>query len=198
MIVTKIKKSKKGNVLIYADNEYYSSVPLEVFIKSRLKVGDEIDKGVLEELQNETNLNKAKEKALRLLSLRAHSKQELKDKINHSADEDVAQKIADKMEDLGLVDDKNFAVMYAKELFSRKLYSASRVKYELSKKGISDDIIKDIIETTDFDERENIEKIFAKKRFDKEDEKQYRRVVAYCQRMGYSWNDIKSVINSYN
>ena len=198
MIVTKIKKSKKGNILIYADNEYYSSVPLEVFIKSRLKIGDAIDEDILEELQKETELNKAKEKALRLLSLRAHSKKELRDKINNSSNEDVAREIADKMEDLGLVNDRNFADAYAKELFTKKMYSSSRIRYELSKKGISDDIIDDVMESVEFNDRDNIEKIFGKKRFDKGDEKQYRRVVAYCQRMGYSWNDIKSVINSYN
>lgn len=198
MIITKIKKSKKGNVLIYADNQYYSSVPLEVFIKSRLKVGDSVDEDAIEELGKEIRINKAKEKALRVLSLRAHSKKELRDKIHNSADEEVTQEIVNKMEELGLVDDRSFAVSYSNELFNRKLYSINRVKYELSKKGISGDIIEDIMETAEFDERENIAKIFEKKKFNKDDEKQYRRAVAYCQRLGYSWSDIQSVINSYN
>ena len=161
-------------------------------------VDEKVIENRIEELQKETELNKAKEKALRLLSLRAHSKKELRDKINNSSNEDVAREIADKMEDLGLVNDRNFADAYAKELFTKKMYSSSRIRYELEKKGISDDIIDDIMGSCEFDERENIERILEKKRFEKDDEKQYRRVVAYCQRMGYSWNDIKSVINSYN
>lgn len=198
MIVTKIKKSKKGNVLIYADNNYLSSLPPEVFVKSRLKVGDYIDENLLEELTKEKDLNKAKEKALRLLSLRAHSKKELKDKLKNSSGEENAEKVAEKMESLGLIDDKSFAVSYANELFSKKLYSISKVKYELSKKGISSDIAEEIIEEISPDDRENIEKIFEKKHFDKDDEKNFRRVVSYCQRLGFNWNDIKSVINSYN
>ncbi|MDO4199520.1 MAG: regulatory protein RecX [Clostridia bacterium] len=198
MIITKITKSKKGNALIYADNNYLTSVPMEVFIKSRLKVGSEIDENTLEELVKEMDFNKAKEKALRLLSLRAHSKKELTDKLKNSSGEESAEKVAEKMQSLGLIDDRSFAVSYASELFSKKLHSVSKVKYELSKKGISNDIIEEIIEEISPDERQNIEKIFEKKHFDVNDEKNFRRTVAYCQRLGYSWNDIKSVINLYN
>ncbi|MBR2734872.1 MAG: regulatory protein RecX [Clostridia bacterium] len=198
MIITKITKSKKGNALIYADNNYLASVPIEVFIKSRLKVGSNIDENTLEELVKEMDFNKAKEKALRLLSLRAHSKKELTDKLKNSSGEESAEKVAEKMQSLGLIDDRSFAVSYASELFSKKLHSVSKVKYELSKKGISNDIIEEIIEEISPDERQNIEKIFEKKHFDINDEKNFRRTVAYCQRLGYSWNDIKSVINLYN
>jgi len=198
LIITKIKKSNKGNVLIYADNKYLASLSPEVFIKSRLKTGNYIDETILEELTKEINFNKAKEKALRLLSLRAHSKKELKEKIKKSSNEENAERVSEKMESLGLIDDRSFALSYANELFSRKLYSVSKVKYELSKKGISSDVAEEIIEEISPDERQNIEKIFAKKQFDMNDEKNFRRTVAYCQRLGYNWSDIKSVINSYD
>lgn len=185
-------------MLIYADNKYLASLPPEVFIKSRLKIGSDVDENTLEKLTKEVNFNKAKEKALRLLSLRAHSKKELKEKLKNSSGEESAEEVAEKMESLGLIDDKNFAFSYANELFSRKLYSVSKVKYELSKKGISSDIVEEIIEEIAPDERQNIEKIFAKKQFDINDEKNFRRVVAYCQRLGYNWGDIKSVINLYD
>ncbi|MBR2579154.1 MAG: RecX family transcriptional regulator, partial [Clostridia bacterium] len=120
------------------------------------------------------------------------------DKLKNSSGEESAEKVAEKMQSLGLIDDRSFAVSYASELFSKKLHSVSKVKYELSKKGISNDIIEEIIEEISPDERQNIEKIFEKKHFDINDEKNFRRTVAYCQRLGYSWNDIKSVINLYN
>lgn len=198
MVITKIKKSKKGSLIICVDNSRLFNVPLEFFIKNNLKIGDYIDEITLKKLKEEINFIKAKEKALRLLSLRAHSGKELKEKIKNSLGEDNAEKAAEKMEKLGLIDDKNFAISYANELFSRKLYSINKVKYELSKKGISDDISNEVVEKISPDERKNIEKIFEKKHFDIDDEKNFRRTVAYCQRLGYNWNDIKSVINSYN
>lgn len=198
MIITSIKKSKKGNILIYADNNYLASVLPEVFLKSGLKIGSYIDDEILESLNEEINLNKAKEKALRLLSFRAHSKHELKNKIKNSLGEKYAEKAAEKMENLGLINDKEFAFLYAKELFFKKLYSIKRVKYELTKKGVENNIIEETLSKIDINEEENIKKIFLKKHTDKnttENEKELRKLVSYCQRLGYSWSVINSAIN---
>ena len=198
VIITSIKKSKKGNILIYADNNYLASVLPEVFLKSGLKIGSYIDDEILESLNEEINLNKAKEKALRLLSFRAHSKHELKNKIKNSLGEKYAEKAAEKMENLGLINDKEFAFLYAKELFFKKLYSIKRVKYELTKKGVENNIIEETLSKIDINEEENIKKIFLKKHTDKnttENEKELRKLVSYCQRLGYSWSVINSAIN---
>lgn len=200
MVITSIKKSKKGNILIYADNNYLTSVLPEVFLKSGLKVGSYIDEEILEKLNEEINLNKAKEKALRLLSFRAHSKKELKNKIQNSLGEKYAEKATEKMENLGLINDNEFAFTYAKELFLKKLYAVKRVKYELAKKGIENNIIEQVINELDIDEEENIKKIFLKKHINANmlsNEKELRRLVAYCQRLGYSWNTVNSAINNF-
>ena len=84
LLITKIEKSKKGNVIICVDNSRLFNVPLEFFIKNNLKIGDYIDEITLKKLKEEINFIKAKEKALRLLSLRAHSGKELKEKIKNS------------------------------------------------------------------------------------------------------------------
>ena len=198
VIITSIKKSKKGNILIYADNNYLASVLPEVFLKSGLKIGSYIDDEILESLNEEINLNKAKEKALRLLSFRAHSKHELKNTIKNSLGEKYAEGAAEKMENLGLINDKEFAFLYAKELFFKKLYSIKRVKYELTKKGVENNIIEETLSKIDINEEENIKKIFLKKHTDKnttENEKELRKLVSYCQRLGYSWSVINSAIN---
>ena len=102
MIITKIEKSKKGNILIYADNNYLTSLSPEVFLKSKLKVGDYLDKEILKKVNADSDHHKAKEKALRLLSFRAHSKKELENKIKLRSTMESAQYAADKMEELGL------------------------------------------------------------------------------------------------
>lgn len=200
MVITNIKKSRKGNVLIYADNNYLASVLPEVFLKCNLKIGSYIDEEILKNLNEEINLSKAKEKALRLLSFRAHSKHELKNKIKNSLGETYAEKAAEKMENLGLINDREFAFLYAKELFSRKLYSAKRIKYELAKKGVDSDIIEKVLSEIDADEEENIKKVFLKKHINinvLNNEKELRKLIAYCQRLGYNWSLISSVINDF-
>lgn len=202
MIITAVKKSKKGNILIYADGSYLASIIPEVFLKHNLKVGGYIDSNIIDELNGEINLNKAKEKALRLLSMRAHSKKELENKITRSLGEEYAKKASSKMEELGLINDKEFAFSYAKELIFRKFHSISRTKLELSEKGVSGDIIDLVIDEINPDEEENIRNVLEKRYLNKgkslKDEKELKKAVSYCQRLGYSWYQIKRVVNFFD
>ena len=202
MIITAVKKSKKGNILIYADGSYLTSVCPEVFLKSGLKVGSYIDSETTEKLNEQINLNKAKEKAFRLLSLRAQKKKELENKITRSLGEEYAKKTAYKMEELGLLNDKEFALSYAKELIFRKFHATNRVRYELSEKGISGDVIDLVLDKINPNEDENIKNILEKKYISKgkslKDEKEFRKAVAYCQRLGYGWAQIKRGVNFFD
>ena len=164
MIITNIKKSKKGNILVYADNNYLTSISLEVFVKSKIKIGDYIDEEILSKINSESNNYKAKEKALRLLSFRAHSKKELENKIKHYTDQQSAEQVAKKMEDIGLVNDLEFSKTYAREFSSRKYYSKNRIIYELSQKGVEKSIILEAISDIDIDEDENIKNFINHKR----------------------------------
>lgn len=202
MIITKIKKSKKGNILIYADNNYLISISPEVFFKSNLKIGSYIEESDIAKLTESTDVYKANKKALDLLSFRAHSRKELENKIKRSLGEDCALKAADKMEKLGLINDKKFAFDYANELFYRKLYSIKRVKFELSKKGIKSDIISEVVEEIDPDENEILKKVIEKKYLNNgknlNEEKELKRAISYCQRLGYGWSLIKSTLNLFD
>ena len=150
MIITSFKKSKRGNILIYADKKYFASIPDEVFIKQGFKIGGYIDEKILSAALTDINNYKAKERALNLLSFRAHSKKELEQKLKQkSFDESSAKQAVEKMSELGLLNDFEFAKSLANELIFRKFYSGSRVKYELSKKGID----KNIIDEKDFKDK---------------------------------------------
>ena len=197
MKITKLNFSKKGNVVIYADEEYLMSVPHEVFLKSKIKLNSCVTKEEVEEILKNANDYKAKEKALRLLSFRAHSKQELKNKIKRVSDEAAAESAAQKMEELGLINDTSYAEAYAKELFFRKFYSIKRVKYELSKKGIDKDIISEAIDEISPDEEDILKTAFDRKFYNKiKTEKDMNRAYMYFGRLGYSFSQINSLFNS--
>ncbi|MGN1043315.1 MAG: regulatory protein RecX [Acutalibacteraceae bacterium] len=197
MKITKLNFSKKGNVVIYADEEYLMSVPHEVFLKSKIKLNSCVTKEEVEEILRNSNNYNAKEKAFRLLSFRAHSKQELKNKIRRVSDDASAESATQKMEDLGLINDKNYALTYAKELFFRKFYSIKRVKYELSKKGIDKDIILEVIDEISPDEEDILKTAFDRKFYNKiKTEKDMNRAYMYFGRLGYSFSQINSLFNS--
>lgn len=199
MVITDIKRSKKGNVLIFADNEYLTSLPPEVFLKSGLKKGGYIDEEIMQTILADSNKHKAKQKALELLTFRAHSKKELENKITRTVGESAAQEAVEKMEELGLVNDLEFAKSYSLELAQRKYYSAKRIEFELIQKGIEKDIIDKVFEDIYIDEEQNINAALSKKHLSMPlDEKTKRRTIAWLQRLGYGLGQIISAIDNLN
>lgn len=192
MRITEIKKLRSGNYGIYADYRFMLSVDEETLIRSGLKEGLELDGPDLDGLLEETNRRKAADKAMVLLSYRDHSKQELARKIARTAGEDAAQDAAEKMEQLGLVDDVQYAGRYARELFFRRCYGQERVLYELTHKGIDRELAEQVIDELAVD---NVELIlrFIEKKYPKglDDEASLRRAQAALARNGHRWEDIR-------
>ncbi len=200
MWITDIKDGKRGQKLIFADNKYLISLAPEILLKSKLKIGGCLDEVKLKSLTADSFEYKAKEKALRLLSFRAHSKKELEDKIKLKFGEEAANLAVSKMEKLNLVNDIEFAKMYANELLNRKNCSLKKIVYKLARKGIDQDLIEEVIAGfDDIDETNKITKLLTGKyqgKFD--DEKGKRRVVAALQRLGFQWDQIRTAFNRLN
>ena len=195
MIVTDIKICKKNQILIYADGEYLISMSAEIFSKSKLKKGSYIDQEILNSIMQSVNSYKAKEKALNILSYRSHSKKEIIDKIKRNFGEECAKETANKLESIGLVNDKEFALNYIRQLSEIKRYGIKRIKLELSKKGIHPELISEIVEEINIDENSNLEYIINKKNIKSlKTEKELNRAIAYLMRLGYSWSQVRSVL----
>lgn len=197
MLITSIEPRRKAMSALYLDGEYVMNLDTQTLIENRFDVGKEIDDDELHEIIRLSNEHRAKEKALWLISYRDHSKKELVDKIKRTYDEDSAQKAADRLEELGLVNDENFAYHYAERLLFHKHMSKKSAFYELRQKGISPETADEILESIDVDAAEQIRAVLNKKYKNLADEKIRRRAVAALQRLGFGWDDIKSVINEY-
>ncbi len=197
MVITDIRPIKKGLNNIYIDGEAAVKLDKEICLINHVKIGQHLSDEELLELIKKSELRRAKEKALYILSSRSHSKKELIDKISRTTDREAAKEACEQMEDLGLVNDESFAKMYAKELFVRKKYGKIRVRQELLQKGIDKELILEVLEEYEEDPSEKILEILEKKysRY-KEDEKIKRRAVAALQRMGYNWEEIRRALDS--
>lgn len=180
---------------LYIDDEEAVKIDTETFLRWGLKPGDEITDEELRELLQESDARRAQEKALYLLGHRAHSKKELTEKIARTAaSQEAARAAADRMEELGLLDDGEYARRYAQELFTRKRWGPMRVKQELRLKGIAPEIIEELLEEYgDGDAAlENMRALLEKKYPGwAEEEKVRRRAFAALQRMGYPYGDIR-------
>ena len=197
MIITAIEPRRKSLSAIFIDGEYALKLDTETVLSQRIKAGIEIDDDRLLELIKLSDAKRAKEKALWLISYRSHSKKELRDKISRTCDRQSAEKAVERMEELGLVNDRDYAERCAQTLIFTKHMSKRGAAMELRRKGIESEIIDEVLDDIEVDEREQIQAVIERKYPKIDDEKIRRRAVAALQRLGYGWDDIKAVIESF-
>ena len=197
MLITAIEPRRKAMSALYIDGEFVMNLDTRTLIENRFDVGREIDDDDLHEIINLSNERRAKEKALWLISYRDHSKKELTDKIRRTCDEESAEKAVERMEELGLVNDRVYAERYARKLLFTKHMSKTAASYELARKGIDRELSDEILEGIDVDEREQIREVIEKKYRNLSDEKIKRRAISALQRLGYRFDDIRAVLEEY-
>ncbi len=181
---------------VYIDGEYALQLDTEVLAENCVKVGSELDGEELEELTEKSGYKRAKEKALWLLSGRDYSERQLKDKLKKDCSEETAEEVCRRMEELGLLNDGNYAERLAHDLIYLKKMSVRAAKYKLMEKGIDRDLCDEILDEFEVDPVEQLTELIERKYSDKlDDERSRRRTVAALQRLGYSWSDIRSALS---
>ena len=197
MLITAIEPRRKGLSALFIDGEFAMNLDTQALLENRFDVGRDISDEDLKEMIELSNERRAKEKALWLISYRSHSKKELKDKIRRTCDDSSAEKAVERMEELGLVNDEEYARQFARKLLQQKKMARRAAMLEMSRKGIDKETAEAALDEVDVDYRENIRYIIEKKYRDIGDEKIKRRAVAALQRLGYGWDDIRAVLNEY-
>jgi regulatory protein len=198
MMLTAVEPRRKGLVALYIDGEKAVDLDAEVYVKSGLKPGDELDDEQLRNLIAASDARRAEQKAMYLLGFRAHSEKELARKLGRTVPREAAEKAAARMAELGLVNDGEYARTLAKELFTRKHYAAGRVRMELMRRGIPAELAQEAVEEARTDPREAIRELVERK-YERYlgDEKGRRKAAAALQRLGYQWDDIRCVLNEF-
>ena len=197
MLISAVEPWKKSMSAVYIDGEYAVTLDTMTLIKNHIKAGVEISDEELHSLIQQSEKQRANEKALNLITYRDHSKKELKEKLSRTYSEETAEEIAEKMQEAGLVNDEEYARKYADELLRKKHMSMRGIEFKLREKGISSEIIQIIKEELEFDPVSEIQQVLAKKYPTyAQDEKVKKRAIAALQRLGWSWSDIKNAMNN--
>ena len=198
MTVTGIEKRRKGFCALYIDGEFVAKIDTEVLLSHRIDVGNEIDDEQLKEVLDASNLKRAKDKAMWLVSFRDHSQKELTDKIAKDFGYEAAQKAVERLVELNLVSDERYASRYASDLINLKHLSKSGAVRKLREKGIDKDLAEQAVDAVECDFEDSIRTVIEKKYLRYlNDEKGRRRCINALLRLGYSYSDINSVIREY-
>ncbi len=140
--------------------------------------------------------------ALRLLSFRDHSRQELRQKlISRKISRDETEEILDRLERRGFLDDARFARRMAAHLSKDKLAGNYYILQKLSQKGVHPDCIRAATEETEreFPSRERMHRLLQlklKNRTPTELSAQEKKKLGrFFYQRGFSWVDIQEAFH---
>ncbi len=195
MRITDVRTTKRGRVALYVEGEFLLSMHPDVFAVSGLSVGSEVDTESLETLSAEAELKKAKEKALNLLSYKEYTTKQLTDRLKRHTDEESAEQAVARMEELGLLDDDDYAERFARDLSERKKFGILRIRQEMRQRGLTNEQIEYATSLLRSDPEEKMREIIARKYpLAYEDEKVRRRAFSALMRMGYPAAEVRRVL----
>ena len=199
MLVTAMEPRRKSMVEIYLDGQSAGQVDYETSVRLRVRPGDEMTDDEWTTLCAESDIARAKSYAFWLLERRSYTSGMLREKMRTAHSPAAIDAAIVRAQELGLVDDADYAHRYAAELIRLRHFSTMRIVQELRHRGIDRDLAQqaaaDAAAEYAPDPAKAIDALLRTKFSGKYgDEKGRRRTVAALQRMGYRWDDIRAAL----
>ena len=205
MIITAIEEQKKNKNRrsIFIDGEFVFGMTVEDVYLYRLKEGDKIDTDYLEKIKAGAVLQDAKNLALRYLSYQARTKREMERKLKtYDFSEDISAEVLNFLETHKFIDDFAYAQKFAQSK-TRAGYGKQRLKGDLFQKGISRDIIDEILQSIEEQEdpAEKVKELLDRKIKSDDikefNEKEKQKIYNFLGRRGFSFDEAKAGIKLY-
>lgn len=204
MVITAIERQKRRpeRVNIFVDGEFALGVHESVLLTSGYRKGDTVDEAAFRALLASEDFNAAKEKALRLISYRLRSEQELRKRLaNKDFSTDVIDRVMENLRQSRLIDDLQFSLALVHDLILRKNAGAGLLRRELKAKGIPPEIMNTVLDQILPAEEEERAlnaasialKRYASSRKQSDRLKQRQRIVSLLARRGFDFSIINRV-----
>jgi regulatory protein len=139
--------------------------------------------------------NELKSRALRLLTVREHSREELRRKLAGNAeDETIVEALLDRLGETGLLSDERFAEAYVRAKASRM--GDMRLRRELAQRGVADEVVSAALDSVLIsDDLERARGVWEKK-FGRlpEDRNEWAKQARFMQSRGFSVDLIRKLL----
>lgn len=203
MLIELIRAKDNETVIVELEDRSRLYLNIEVVMKQGLRKGDNLSEDLVQFLIRENQKYFLRKKALDLLGRRAHSVHELKLKlIQRKYEQELINDLLFQLVKKNILDDKQFALQYAVERVTLRKIGKQKLKSELIKKGISGDIINEVLQTIDISEDIENALHLARKKMNAllnrgyDEKRALPKLSAYLLSKGYSFDIIKKVIRN--
>lgn len=216
MEITDLKQGIKNpdRVNVFVDGVFSFSLDVSQVVDYKIRKGKKLTSEELDELRRASDFGKAYQRTLEWVLVRPRSVKELRDYLKRGeyrkemearkkewqSKEDIRKKkvrrekvdysdiVMERIIERGYVDDKKFAEWYVQNRFVKKGVSKKRLEMELLGKGVTSDIVAEVMSARD--DEEEIKKVMQKKRAKYDDDK----LIQYLCRQGFSYELAKKVV----
>ena len=177
-----------------------AEIDRRTFDEAGYAVGSVLTQEEWEALAALSEQNRLRERALYLLAGRSYGKKELARKLarparGSAANAEAADATAQRMEQLGLVDDAAYAALRARDMQRGKLYPRRRIAAELAAKGLDRELIRQTVQQLDAEDEEIACLLLQKKYPDAlRSDPGRRKAAAALLRRGFAYEDVRRAL----
>lgn len=203
-----------NRVNVFIDGGFAFSLDLSQVVDLDVKVGQKVDKDRIESLRSASEFGKLYQRTLEWVLTRPHSVREARDyfrrrklkrtQLNRQRvregkrelppiRDEHAEMVTQKLIEKGYLNDRKFALFYVENRHVRRGISQKRLRLELKRKGVSEEIIHEVMAEQPRDEQEEMMKMIKKKR------RKYNdfQLIGYLVRQGFEYNAVKNAVENY-
>ena len=207
-LTAQVRNLDRVNISI--DGKYRFSLDISQITDLGVKVGREVNEDELVELETESQFGKLYSRSLEYCLSRPHSVREVRDYLYRKTlttkyknrRGELAEKqgyspilttrVLEKLQQKGYVDDEHFARWWVETRNLMRGISLRKLTSELRAKGVSSDIIDEVMGESNRRDEDELAKIIAKKRRKYPDDE---KLVQYLARQGFGYEDIKAPLD---
>ena len=140
-VVTGLRELGGGRVAVELDGARWRTLPLEVVVRVGLGAGEDLQRPRLRELARELRRARAVETALRAVARREQSSAEIERRLRRRGfAPGLREETLTRLESVGLVDDKRYALRRAESLADRG-QGDEAIRWRLGRDGVPEELV---------------------------------------------------------
>jgi regulatory protein len=193
------QKNNKERVNVFVDDEYAFSCDAELVYKYNLKNGIEVNLDFIKEIVSNDEFSKAKSTALKIFERSYKTEKEMIEKLqSRDFPDEVIQRVISFMKEYAFIDDEKYTQMYVKDKIKNR--GRNRIKYDLLRKGVDEEIINNKINSFDSEEEIDIAIELGSKKYNsiikrEQDQRKIKQKLSqFLLSRGYTWDTINKVV----
>ncbi len=192
----RVGKGRGKRVNVFLDNKFAFSLEAEVAVREGLQVEQELFASQIEALARSDHFHRCFNAAAHYLSYRPRSEFELIERLHRRGfDDDSIEMVIAKLKEQGLVDDVAFAQFWKDNRESFSPRSQWLTKLELRRKGITNDIIDQVVDIVNDDNSAYRAALSKARSLSLSDYTSFRRRLGeYLKRRGFGYAVINHTI----